>query len=297
MSVVLIHEALRWEEKHILQQARGNDLRLDSVALKDTTWPAQSQFPSGTLFLIRCPGYFNACHVSSLLKYMGYRTVNCYEHIYQFGHKHLTDQILKSGGFPVIPSLVVFSVEQLNNVEKYIDYPMVSKPCIGGFGRFVHKIESRNQLIHVWDYISSFAPSYHKVLYLQPFISVAQDIRVIMIGGKVACAMERINSQCFKKNIALGGRGSSYALDSSEQEMISRLGRSLRWGFFGVDLLKDQNGSIYICEINAVCTFKEATYVTGIDIATLLINYLSKLTQEQDTCENTKLLESWELLA
>ena len=277
---------MRWEEKQILQKARQQGLEFQGLALKDIVWTFPSQYPPEALFLVRCPGFFSACRVADMLERMGHQTVNRFEHIHCFGQKSITDRILFHNGFPVIPSLAVFSLDQLDQIENCIAYPMICKPCIGGFGRLVHKIESRSQLIHVWNCIEEFAPTHHKMFYLQPFISAAHDIRVILMGGEVVCVMERVNVGSFKKNIAQGGHGRPYQLDQIQQELIRRLGGWLPYGFFGVDLLQDQSGHNYVCEINAVCTFKEAIQTTGVDVAGHMVNYLATLYQERNSCKN-----------
>ena len=55
---------------------------------------------------------------------------------------------------------------------------------------------------------------------------------------------------------------------------MERLGELTATDFLGVDVLVDQDGQPFVCDVNPVCGFRESVRVTGIDVAAEVIRYV-----------------------
>lgn len=77
-----------------------------------------------------------------------------------------------------------------------------------------------------------------------------KDIRAIVVGEKVAVAMERSGKKDFRANISQGGSGRLIELTKEQEQICVNASKALGLSFSGVDLMKDANGKNYIIEVN-----------------------------------------------
>lgn len=264
-----------WEEKQLLQAARDLSIAAQTVApgavrsyLGAGGRPIEPPvFDDARVVLMRCPGYFQSIELAAAIERHGLRAYNTSEHLTTFGRKTLTDAWLAARGLPLVPSCLAFSADALDDVVERLGLPLVVKPSIGGFGRRVQLVETKRELVHAWEYLEDFAPSHHQVLYVQRWVDVAHDVRVNLVDGKVVGAIERVNEHALAKNVALGATGVPYRLEGSAHEVARALADALPRGFFGADLLVTKAGQTFVCELNASCSFREASTASRAEIA------------------------------
>ena len=94
-----------------------------------------------------------------------------------------------------------------------------------------------------------------------------EDIRVIVIGGKYVCAMKRTNPDDFRSNIGLGGHGENFEADNALINLCERVAKILKLDYCGIDILTDDEGNRYVCEVNSNAFFAEAEKVCKVNIA------------------------------
>lgn len=274
MQLLVASPRIGWEEKQLLRAAEQRGVtvghldpgRFRSFLLPGGARAEPPELAARPVVLMRCPGYFQSIELAAALERHGIVTYNDAAHLTLFGRKTLTDAWMAGRGLPVVPSCVAFSAEGLEAVVEALGLPLVMKPSIGGFGRRVHAIESLRELRQAWEYLEDFAPAHHELLYVQRRVEVAHDVRVCLLDGEVLASMER-EGEGLAKNVARGGAGRPFSLGGEAKEVVLRLGRSLPRGFFGVDLLLDRQGGVWVSEINATCGFREAQAVTEGDLA------------------------------
>jgi hypothetical protein len=86
---------------------------------------------------------------------------------------------------------------------------------------------------------------------LQRYIeSGSKDIRAIVVGDKVVLAVERTGSKDFRANISQGGTGKRVELTKEQETQCVNAAKALGLEFAGVDLMKDENDTSYIVEVN-----------------------------------------------
>ncbi len=255
-------------------------------------------------------------YVSALLEKAGKRVFDLHKTIRLCDDKGDTYIELAAGGFPV-PKTIFAPLCYSQNLktpeeffevaEKELSYPMIIKESYGSMGKGVYKAENRAELEKIQEKLKTVPH------LLQKYEGARRgtDMRVIVVGGRAAAAMLRINDNDFRSNIALGGRGikvdfagatsatsaagatvatvaagsarGAAACENNENseysefiKLAERAARYLKADYCGVDLLFDKNGKPIICEVNSNAFFGEIEKVTGVNVARLYAEHIVK---------------------
>ncbi|MBN9543025.1 MAG: RimK family alpha-L-glutamate ligase, partial [Alphaproteobacteria bacterium] len=116
-------------------------------------------------------------------------------------------------------------------------------------------------------------------ILVQEYIKEASgsDIRCFVIGDEVVAAMERkaMREGEFRANIHRGGVGKEVILTDEEKDMAVRAAKIMGLGVSGVDLLRSERGP-QVIEVNSSPGLKGIEQVTGIDVASKIIEYIEK---------------------
>jgi ribosomal protein S6--L-glutamate ligase len=118
-----------------------------------------------------------------------------------------------------------------------------------------------------------------------------KDIRAIVVGEKVAVAMERTGKHDFRANISQGGTGRKIELTTQQEELCVKAAKSVGLSFAGVDLMNDENGKSFIIEVNGNPGTKIID-ITGHNYFNDLVEYLEKQTGRQTLSKNTFVTDS-----
>ncbi len=206
-----------------------------------------------------------------LLEKSGIRLFNRAEAIEMCDDKMLTYIALADSGI-LMPNSVYaplcyyedaeISETFLDGVEQKLGFPLVAKKCYGSLGSGVYLINDKSGLRSFEEENKLSAHFYQK------FIGRGgEDIRVIVIGGKFVCAMERKNERDFRSNVELGGKGVAYEADDNLKDLCESVAEILKLDYCGIDILTDNEGKRYVCEVNSNAFFAEAERVCGVNIA------------------------------
>lgn len=161
--------------------------------------------------------------------------------------------------------------EFLTFVVSSLKFPLVAKKCYGSLGASVSLINDFEQLEK---YEKENMLTEH---FYQQFIPCGgTDTRVIVIGGKVLCAMKRINDGDFRSNIELGGRGEVCEIDSIVKEICERAAKILSLDYCGIDILTQFNGNKFLCEVNSNAFFAGVEKYCGINVAKAYVEHVLK---------------------
>ncbi len=115
-------------------------------------------------------------------------------------------------------------------------------------------------------------------ILVQEFIKEAggSDIRVFVIGDKVAAAMKRTAAKGeFRSNVHHGGSTEAVKLTRAERSTALRAARSMGLNVCGVDLLRADRGPV-VMEVNSSPGLEGIEAATGIDIAGKIIEYIEE---------------------
>ncbi|MGM0451904.1 MAG: ATP-grasp domain-containing protein [Thermodesulfobacteriota bacterium] len=165
-------------------------------------------------------------------------------HTYRF----VQDKIKQSAlfamcGIPHPRTRAFYGNHRKEKILSCFDFPCVGKiPRGSALGRGVYLLQTVGDLEH---YLSLTKPA-----YIQQYLPIDRDMRIVVIGTKVACAYWRIAPPGeFRSNV---GRGAEICLDPvSEQArgLALEIARKCGWNDVGLDLCVYE-GQYYVLEGN-----------------------------------------------
>ncbi|MFI5241359.1 MAG: RimK family alpha-L-glutamate ligase, partial [Microgenomates group bacterium] len=182
---------------------------------------------------------------------------------------------LASAGIPVAESFSFSSQEELLKWSEN-SYPFIAKDIIGSSGVGVFKISDNSDLLAL---LETFNSNFKiKKLLFQKFLPKAEDLRVVVLGGKILGAMKRIAPPGnFLSNYSQGGIVEAYKIDEDLEASSMALSASklFKLDYGGIDLMKNKEGKWVVLEVNRACQFEGFEKSTGINVAREIIDYLA----------------------
>jgi RimK family alpha-L-glutamate ligase len=204
----------------------------------------------------------------------GVIVVNSGESIATAKDKMRTSQLLSRAGIPIPNTMMVRFPIQEKLITDNIGYPCVIKVVTGSYGAGVYLCEKKRDYKKIVEFVESLGSK--KTLLVQEYLGdqPGEDLRVLVIGGKVLGAMKRSAPEGdFRANITNGGTGENFPvteeIDYVARETASALGLTIA----GVDLLFDKRG-FRVCEANSNPGFSGFEKYCGIDVADAITEYI-----------------------
>jgi ribosomal protein S6--L-glutamate ligase len=146
-----------------------------------------------------------------------------------------------------------------------LTFPMVAKEPRNSRGNGVFLLETRSAL-------REFAAK-NPVLYLQEYLPIRRDLRVVWVGDRVIAAYWRSAAEgSFHNNVAQGGSISFENVPPQALALVERVARELGVDHAGFDLA-EVDGHFYFLEFNTLFG-NEALNRQGIPIARHIHEYL-----------------------
>lgn len=155
-------------------------------------------------------------------------------------------------------------------IGEKLGYPVIIKESFGSMGKGVFKADDEQALLDIMEKVKQ------KPHIFQEYVGAVKgvDVRVIVISGKALCAMERVNSDDFRSNVARGGKGVAITLKDSFKETAERCAKALKLDYCGVDLLYGNDGEPVVCEVNSNAYFDGIEKATGVNVAKAYAEYV-----------------------
>ena len=164
----------------------------------------------------------------------------------------------------------VMTMEDAKLIVNKLGLPVIVKESYGSLGKGVYKADTIEELLALMQKLIYVPHLYQE--YLGKKVGV--DIRVIVIGKKVVCAMQRTNISDFRSNLSCGGSGEKIELSKDFKEIAEKTAEILGLDYCGVDLLYGDDDSPYVCEVNSNAFFKGVEKVTGENVAEKYAQYI-----------------------
>ena len=180
-------------------------------------------------------------------KQSGAFILNRFESCFISENKYLSTHLLKDSGFDVPDSFVITKEqEDLNDIVKKIQTPVVLKSFYGSGGVGVSLVETRRSFLsHVQNYLES-----HDNVLVQKYIESDADYRILVLNGKAIAGVKRSTSEFdFRSNLSLGAKHSPYKPDQNEIETCERISKIFGLYYCAIDYIKKGN-KLFILEVN-----------------------------------------------
>ncbi|MCL2080538.1 MAG: RimK family alpha-L-glutamate ligase [Oscillospiraceae bacterium] len=159
----------------------------------------------------------------------------------------------------------------LEPIAERLGFPLVIKGCFGSFGLQVFLAENLPQMRETAGLMGI------KPYLFQEYIesSHGRDMRVYIVGGKVAAAMTRRSQDGgFRSNVTNGGTAETVTPPPGYAETAVAACKILGLDFGGVDILFGRHGEPVLCEVNSNAHFKALSQCSGADIAGDIIKHI-----------------------
>ena len=185
-----------------------------------------------------------------------------------------TSQILSQHNISIPNTMMVKNPIDSTIVKDRIGFPCVVKVITGTQGVGVYLCEKRRDFNKLMEFIHNIGIS--KTLLVQEYIGLnpGEDIRVLVIGGKVIGAMKRTAPKGdFRANISNGGTGEKFDITPEIDFIARETARVLNLHIAGIDLLFGSDGFV-VCEANTAPGFKGFEKYCDVDIAKLIVEYV-----------------------
>ena len=235
--------------------------------------------PGGTLEEVVF--YLDVLHALERLNILVFNGVRAIERSVDKG---MTSFLLKQVDVATPPTWVGNNVHQAYSfIRKQLDvgYKVVAKPIFGSQGKNL-------QLISKTDDLYDFT-LYNKIYYLQRFIETgsveAYDWRLFVINGEVVAAMRRQGTDWIT-NVATGADCYPAVLDDQFFTLAKNAVSAIGMHYGGVDLMRDQNGKVWVTEVNSIPAWKGLQSVNNIVIADQLCDFFINCLQPQESSKS-----------
>lgn len=148
-------------------------------------------------------------------------------------------------------------------------FPFVAKEARSSMGQGVFLIEHRHDF-------SRYAKA-NSILYLQEYLPITRDLRVVYIGDRVITAYWRqAPIQGFHNNVAQGGTLSYADIPTQALQLVDKVAKGLGINHAGFDIA-EVDGQYYLLEFNTLFGNLGLTE-QGIDSGAIIMDYLRRQT-------------------
>lgn len=123
---------------------------------------------------------------------------------------------------------------------------------------------------------------------VQEFVEESRgvDIRCLVLGDKVVGAMlRRAGEGEFRANLHRGGKAEPTTITEEERAIACRAAQILGLEFAGIDILRAKRGPV-VLEVNSSPGLEGIETVTGLDIASMVVNRLERLVPSVEPARN-----------
>jgi tetrahydromethanopterin:alpha-L-glutamate ligase len=201
------------------------------------------------------------------LKMLGVTVYNDGKAIERTVDKAMTSLLLHKAGIATPKTWVCESRHHAHEIIAQ-NPQLVAKPLFGSQGQGVRLVEKVLPLPG-----DKFVDS---VFYLQSFIKATHDYRVFVVNNRAVAAMKR-TGETWLHNAALGAKCEA----CNEHDVLAialQAALVLDIAYCGVDVIRDENGQLFVLEVNSIPAWRGLQSISDVNIAQVLADdFLSKI--------------------
>jgi ribosomal protein S6--L-glutamate ligase len=226
--------------------------------------PNFSDYSPDDAAMIRSAGkiYYPSTYYADLFCSMKKETFpSC--HTYRYVQNKIKQTVLfQLIGIPHPETRIFFGKGQKKGILNHFKFPFIGKiPRGSAMGRGVFLIRNNEEL-------ESYC-SLTKTAYIQRYLPIDRDLRLIVVGRKVIHAYWRIARDGeFRNNVSAGGRISLDPVPHEVSELALHTALACGWNDVGIDICM-YDGNLYVLEANMKYG-KEGFKAAGMDYSRLM---------------------------
>jgi RimK family alpha-L-glutamate ligase len=183
----------------------------------------------------------------------GFFVINNREAIEICSDKFRTAITLSEGNLPTPKTALVTDVDDITDIHGIVggNFPVVAKTIRGSKGKGVFIIDSEKSLKSVMEAIHSIDED--QEIILQEFIPMENDLRIIVLDGKVTAVMSRGKvKKDFRSNFSLGGNVDEVEISPEIEKLALDAAKLIGCYYCGVDICESKKTKKpFILEVNS----------------------------------------------
>lgn len=198
-----------------------------------------------------------------LLERRGVRMLNSVDALLSAHDKLRTARLLQNAGVPHPATEHVSSAHGAT-----LEPPVVVKPRYGSWGRDVVLCRDAKELERTLNEVRD-RPWFrrHGAIVQEALPSRGRDLRVLVAGGCVAGAAERVAARGeWRTNVSCGGSLRPVQLSNAAAEVARSAAAAIGGDFVGADLMPRGEDSFSVLELNAAVDFDDTYSLDGRDV-------------------------------
>ncbi len=187
--------------------------------------------------------YYPTAFYADLFNAMGKKTFPNF-HTYKFAlDKIKQTAIFQLQNIPHPRTHIFYGNRQKKSIRDHFTFPFIAKKARGSAkGENIYLIHTPQDLEQ---YLVGKGPA-----YIQQYMPIKKDMRVIIIGSKIRLAYWRIASDGnFKTNLSQGGHISFESLPQKALDLALKTAIACGWDDVGIDII-ESNNQFYVLEGN-----------------------------------------------
>jgi ribosomal protein S6--L-glutamate ligase len=206
--------------------------------------------------------YYPTGFYADLFDSMGKATFPSYHNYKCVQDKIKQTALLNMLHIPHPRTRVYYGKHQKRKIRDHFDFPLIAKtPRGSALGRGVFLIRDAEAL-------QAYCAD-HPVAYIQEFLPIDRDIRIVVIGGEIVHAYWRQSREGdFRTNVFCGGQILLDEVPGQARELARQTARACRWNDVGIDICRHA-GHYYVIEANMKYG-REGFRQAGIDYTALM---------------------------
>jgi [lysine-biosynthesis-protein LysW]--L-2-aminoadipate ligase len=272
--LAVVASRVRLEEKLLFEALERRRIPYRQLDERQLVMALDGATGDYTAVISRCMSNTRSMYVARLFEAQGAIVVNRSQVIETCGDKALTSLALVQAGVPIPRTEIALTPEAALAALDRFGYPAVIKPVSGSWGRLLAKVNDREAAEAILEHKQVLGSPAHAIIYIQEYIAKPdRDIRVIVMGEQVICAMYR-HSPHWITNTARGGETSACPITDELADLALRAARAVGGGALAIDLLERPDGALVVNEINHTMEYHGMIAATSVDVADALVQYV-----------------------
>jgi [lysine-biosynthesis-protein LysW]---L-2-aminoadipate ligase len=276
MKIGILYSRIRKEEKLLMECFKRRNVDLEMIDVRNMIFNLNQigQWQSYDVFLERCISYSQAQTILEMFESWNVPCVNSAQVGRICGDKKNTSLALLRNQVPTPQVRIALTPQSALSAIEELAYPVVLKPVIGSWGKLLALITCREAAEAILEHKATLGSVQHSIFYIQDYIEKGgYDIRTFVVGDETICGITR-TSEHWITNTARGGQAANCPITPEIDRLSRAAAQAVGGGIVAVDLMQDQQGRMWVNEVNHTMEFKNSIEPTGVNIPGKIADYV-----------------------